>query len=131
MQAYRPFCFIHKIMELAQKKSKATAIANSIFLIVLNLVLMSGFAYLTMDSEANMNSRIAACLLSFFVPIFIVFKTQNMNGIERMLKYGGGLIAHIIMAWIIVGFPTAFVSGLIPCLTISLAILFYGKELAA
>jgi len=115
-------------MERLQKKSIGTTIVNVFFLIVLNLVLMSIIGYLTLDSEANFNSRIGASLLSFFIPIFIVYKTNNMSGLERMLKFGIGFIAYIILTLIMVGFPQGFLSWLLPCLVLALATLFYGKE---
>jgi hypothetical protein len=117
-------------MEQAQKKSLGSIIVNGFFLIVLNIVLISIIGYLTLDSEANFNSRIAAFLLSFFIPIFIVLKTRNMSGLERMLKFGFGFIFYIISALIMVRFPQTLVTGLIPCLLIALATLYYGKEVA-
>jgi len=85
-------------MEQAQKKSIGAIIVNGFFLVVLNIVLMMIIGYLTLDSEANINSRIGAYLLSFFIPVFIVLKTRNMNGLERMLKFGFGFIFYIILA---------------------------------
>jgi len=115
-------------MEQAQKKSIGAFIVNGFFLIVLNIVLMMIIGYLTLDSEANMNSRIGAFLLSFFIPIFIVLKTKNMGGLERMIKFGFGFIFYIITALIMVRFPDTLLTGLIPCLVIALATLYYGKE---
>jgi len=115
-------------MEQAQKKSVAVIIVNGFFLILLNIVLMMIIGYLTLDSEANINSRIGAYLLSFFIPIFIVLKTKNMGGLERMLKFGFGFIFYIGMALIMVPFPATLLTGLIPCLVIALATLYYGKE---
>ena len=115
-------------MEQAQKKSVAVIIVNGFFLFVLNVVLMMIIGYLTLDSEANINSRIGAYLLSFFIPIFIVLKTKNMGGLERMLKFGFGFIFYIISALIMVRFPETLLTGLIPCLVIALATLYYGKE---
>ena len=115
-------------MEQAQKKSIGAIIVNGFFLVVLNIVLMMVIGYLTLDSEANINSRIGAYLLSFFIPVFIVLKTRNMNGLERMLKFGFGFIFYIILALIMVSFPQTLVTGLIPCLVVALATLYYGKE---
>jgi len=115
-------------MEQAQKKSIGPIIVNGFFLVVLNIVLMMIIGYLTLDSEANINSRIGAYLLSFFIPVFIVLKTRNMNGLERMLKFGFGFIFYIILALIMVSFPQTLVTGLIPCLVVALATLYYGKE---
>ncbi len=52
--------------------------------------------FLTLDSNANINSRIGALLLSFFIPFFIVLLTQQMNGLERMLKFGTGFLFYIV-----------------------------------
>jgi transcriptional regulator with XRE-family HTH domain len=118
---------------IGEKQSKIKAIINiginAIFLIVLNIILMSIIGYLTLDSEANINSRIGAFLLSFFIPFFIVFKTPRMNGIERMLKFGTGLIAYIIIALLSIKYQATITTGLIPCLLIALGVLFYGKKL--
>ena len=116
-------------MELLQKKSIATYIVHGFFLVILNIVLMTIVGYLTLDSEANFNSRIGGALLSFFIPIFIVYKTKNMSALERMLKFGSGYVVYIILLLIMVGLPHAFTTWLLPCLILSLATLFYGKEI--
>jgi len=116
-------------MELLREKPIASVIVKAIFLIALNVVLMTIIGYLTLDSNANNNSRIGAYLLSFFIPVFIVFKTAKMTGIERMLKFGFGFIAYIILAFISLKFPATILTGLVPCLLISLGVLFYGKKL--
>jgi hypothetical protein len=116
-------------MELIQKKSKATIIINALFLVVLQVILMLITGFLTLDSEANINSRIGAFLLSFFIPFFISLKTQHMTAPERLFKFGTGYIFYIILALIMIPLSAALQTGLIPCLIISLAVLFYGKEL--
>ncbi|MCF8243643.1 MAG: hypothetical protein K9J37_04515 [Saprospiraceae bacterium] len=116
-------------MELIKSKSISIAIVNVVFLIILNLVLAFVIGYLTLDSAANLNSRIGAALLSFFIPYFIVAKTKEMSGLERMLKFGTGFIIYIIAALIMVGFPVAFGVWLLPCLVVALGILFYGEKL--
>lgn len=115
-------------MELINKKTIGAIIVNGFFLIVLNIVLMLIIGFLTLDSEANTNSRIGAFLLSFFIPFFISLKTKNMHGLERLLKFGIGFIAYIIIALIMLPFPATLVTGLIPCLIIALAVLYYGKD---
>lgn len=112
-----------------RKKTSINIIINATFLIPLNIVLMSIIGYLTLDSEANLNSRVGAFLLSFFIPFFIVFKTQKMSGIERMLKFGIGFIVYIIIAFFSIKYQATILTGLIPCLIICLGILYYGKEL--
>lgn len=104
-------------------------IVNGLFLVALNMVLMGIIGFLTLDSNANINSRFGGYLISIFLPIFIVLLTKKMNGIERMLKFGFGYIIYFLLVLITHGFPTGFVTGLFPCLLISLSVLYFGNEL--
>jgi transcriptional regulator with XRE-family HTH domain len=104
-------------------------IVNGLFLVALNLVLMGIIGFLTLDSNANMNSRFGGILISIFLPIFIVLLTEKMNGMERMLKFGFGYIVYFILVMITQGFPVGFITGLFPCLLLSLSVLYFGQEL--
>jgi|SRR5690606_25260829 len=114
-------------------KSIGSLVVNTIFLILLNLFLMSIIGFLTLDSNANINSVIGAFLLSFFIPFFIVLITEKMNALERMLKFGTGFFAYIVMLMIVQGFQDGFriglKTGLFLCLIISVGVLYYGKTL--
>lgn len=112
-----------------QKKSITEIIANIIFLLVFNIVLLSLTGYFTLDVNANLNSRVAAYLLSVFIPFFIVLKTDKMKPTERTMKFGIGYMYYLISSMIIIGIPTSFVTGLLPNLLISLAVLFYGNDI--
>ena len=114
-------------MELTQKKSIGLIIGDVIFLIVFNIVLMCIIGFMTLDSRANNNSRLGAFLLSFFIPIFLVFLSRKMNGLERMIKFGTGFIVYLILGFISLRLPDFIFTGLLPCLIISLGILFYGN----
>lgn len=118
-----------KEKDQTKNNSLETKIVNVFFLIVLNLTLMAVVGYLTLDSEANINSRLGAVLLSFFIPLFIVQKTEKLNGIKRLLKFGSGYLIYLILVIISPGIPKAFVCGLIPCLIVSMAVLYFGKAL--
>lgn len=109
-----------------KKPNYGEILINYFFLIIINLTLMGIIGFMTLDSEANLNTRFAGILVSFFIPIFIVFKTKRMNKLERILKFGSGFFVYITTSIIIVGFPMAFVSGLLLCLAISLLTLYYG-----
>lgn len=104
---------------------------NLVFYILLNLILMFMIGYLTLDSEANFNSRIGAFLLSFFVPIFIVFLTPLMSKKERVLKFGIGYFSYIVMLLSIQGIRQGLQSGirtgLFFCLLIAIGVLYYGN----
>lgn len=106
-----------------------TKIVNGLFLLVLNMLLMGIIGFLTLDSAANMNSMFGGFLISFFLPFFIVTLTKKMSGMERMLKFGFGYIAYFILSMIIIGFPTGFVTGLFPCLFISVSVLYFGNDI--
>ncbi len=119
---------ISKFKHTKVKRNYGELFFRYFFLIIINMVLMGIIGWMTLDSEANLNTRFAGLLLSFFIPIFIVFMTKNLNKTERLLKFGSGLFLYIILSIIIVGFPTAFVTGLLVCLSIALLTLFYGDN---
>lgn len=118
-------------IERNKGKFIGSLIVNGVFLVLLNLLLMSIIGFLTLDSNANINSRIGALLLSFFIPFFIVQLTQKMNALERMLKFGTGFLVYIILLLIVQGFQKGFIgglrTGLFLCLIISIGVLYYGK----
>lgn len=111
------------------KKSVGIKIVNGLFLLAMNLMLMGIIGFLTLDSNANMNSVFGGFLLSIFLPFFIVVLTKKMNGLERMLKFGFGYIVYFVLVMVLHGFSTGFVTGLFPCLLISLSVLYFGNEL--
>ncbi|MFD0990976.1 helix-turn-helix domain-containing protein [Mariniflexile jejuense] len=121
------------INKIEQNKGEfiGSLIVNGIFLVLLNLFLMLIIGFLTLDSNANINSRIGALLLSFFIPFFIVLLTQKMNAFERMLKFGTGFLVYIILLLVVQGFREGFGigfrTGLFLCLIISVGVLYYGK----
>lgn len=116
-------------LTLKPVKPIGNLIMEGFFLVVFNLVLMGIIGFLTLDSEANLNSRFAGVVISFFLPFFLVYKTRNMAGFERTLKFGSGLILYIGLVWFLHGFPLGFTSLLFPCLTIALTVLYYGNYL--
>lgn len=104
-------------------------ILNSAFLVVLNLILMGIIGFLTLDSNANFNSLIGGYLISILLPLFLVLVSKNTNPLLRILKFGIGYILYFVLVCINLGFQTGFVSGLFPCLFISLSILYFGERL--
>ncbi|NRD22361.1 helix-turn-helix transcriptional regulator [Winogradskyella litoriviva] len=112
-----------------REKNIGTKIINGLFLLALNLVLIGIIGFLTLDSNANMNSVFGGFLLSIFLPFFIVTLTKKMNAMERMLKFGFGYIGYFVLVIAKHGFPTGFVTGLFPCLLISLSVLYFGNEI--
>lgn len=101
---------------------------NILFLIILNIAIMSIFGYLTLDSRANLNSKCAGVLLSFFMPAFIVWYTPHLSGLMRLLKFGFGMIVYFFATLFIVGFAEGWISMLFVCIPVFLAVLFYGEQ---
>lgn len=120
------------IEELLENKIKTKPIGEKItswvFLLALNLLLMTTFGYLLIDSNANWNSRLGGLLLSFFIPITIVNFTIKMSGFERMIKFGFGFMIYIVLSIYMIGIQNAIIL-LIPFLLIFLVILNYGNQL--
>lgn len=114
---------------VASKPNQIELIINYSFLAMINLTLMGIIGWTTLGSEDHLISKFAGFLLSFFIPIFIVFLTNNMSKTERLLKFGSGFLLYIILSIIMVGFPGAFISGLLPCLSLCLITLFYGGKI--
>lgn len=112
-----------------RKSALVQTFVNALFLIVLNFIIISIFGYLTIDSNSTINSKIGAVLLSFFISIFIVFKTPHFNKIERLLKFGIGLLVYTIIIFSKISFPALVMTGLLPSLIIVLGTLFYGEGL--
>ena len=94
------------------KKSLITYIGSlivkGVFLVLLNLLLISIIGFLTLDSNANGNSRVGALLLSFFIPFFIVMLTQKMNALERLMKFGTGYFFYVFFLLFVQGFRDGF-----------------------
>ena len=114
-----------------EENKGGSIIINGVFLVLLNLLLILTIALLVLDS--NMNSKIGAFLLSFFIPFFIVVFTQKMNALERMVKFGVSFLVYIIARMIINGFQyelrIGLGSGLFFCVIILIGILYYGKNI--
>ncbi len=114
---------------ILSSKSVGNKITNSFFLLILNLILMGIISYLTLSNSSTLNSKFGGLLVSIFLPFFIVFLTKKMTGLERMLKFGTGYIILFFIVTFKAGFSQGFVTGLFPCLLISLSVLYYGYEL--
>jgi len=113
--------------KLQSRTDVRVKLIEGVFLVVLNLIFSSIFGYLMAAMGANFNSRLGAFLLSFFIPIFIVRLTQKMTGLARMLKFGTGFIVYMAMI-LILDIPRGLETGLLPCLVISLSVLYFGKK---
>lgn len=113
-----------------RKKVSINTVFSWFFVFILNIVIVIIFGYLTIDSNASLNSKFGAILLSFFIPIFVVFQTLSTNKIERVIKFGFGLCIYTIVISTKISFPTLALTGLLPSLVIYLGALFYGSKLA-
>lgn len=109
------------------------SLVNAAFLVLLNLLFMLTVGYLTLDSNANFNSRVGGVIVSFLVPLFIVFLTQKMGDLARLLKFGLVFLAYAVVLILVQGFPVGFYAGtstgLFLCILIWIAVLFYGNRM--
>ncbi len=117
-----------QIKDEAQKKPWHELLAGYLFLIPLNIVLMIVPGYLCLHLDATTNSRVGAVLLGFFIPWFVVSKTRQTAATLRLLKYGAGYMAYIVIALIQIGFIRSIGTFLLPVLLLSLAVLYYGDR---
>ncbi len=123
---------IEDIIEQTNDSDKSTLILKSInilFIVIINILIITIFGFLTIDLNSNMNSKVAAIVLSFFLTFFIVYKTQKISKLNRLLKFGIGLFFYTILISTKVSFPSLLMTGLLPSLLIVLGTLFYGDEL--
>lgn len=124
---------IKKISNVEKSKSTLADIINLIYLILLNLLLMFIIGSMTLSSDATITSKIGGLLLSIFIPLYIVSLTKKMPASERVLKFGLGFIAYILLLFLFQGLENGtragIKSGLFLCLIIAIATLFYGKKL--
>lgn len=116
-------------MEQLRRMPLVVKLINWFYLAVLNVILMSLIGFLTIDSAANMNSRIGAYLLSALIPYFIVTQTKGKTALERTLKFGFGFMAYIVLALVMVDIPYLLHCGLLPCLLIAIGILYAGNKI--
>ena len=108
------------------------SIINFLFLIIANFLIILIIGFLTLDSDANLNSRIGALLLSFLIPIFITIFTPRLNRFHRFLKYGSGLICYSIFIFLIHGLSGIRIeirTGILLCTILFLSLLYYGDKI--
>lgn len=96
---------------------------------IFNIFFMMLVGYLTIDSFANSNSRVGALLICFLLPIFIVTRTLNLSGRQRVFRYGTGLIVYFIISIILhgVGLNMLF-NAFYPCLILAVSVLLIGSK---
>jgi transcriptional regulator with XRE-family HTH domain len=117
--------------QLSENKTMTSYIINGIFLILLNILIVETIGYLTLPNEANTNSKVGAILLSFFIPLFIVHFTQKIRATQRLLKFGIGFAAYLLLLICVQGFiggcRIGFRSWIFSCILIFIGVLFYGE----
>lgn len=110
-------------------KKVINKVITTLFLFVLNLTLIAITGYLTLDINANANSRFGGLLLSIAIPYIVVGFTQNLNGAVRLLKFGLGYFAYFIFILASNGLKVGLLTFLFPCLFLSIATLYFGNYL--
>ncbi|MGB0837425.1 MAG: hypothetical protein ACPGRE_04945 [Flavobacteriaceae bacterium] len=90
---------------------------------------MAGFGYLTIDYNANLNSRAAALVLSIIMPLVLSLMTTNMSSFERLFKLGSGMLIYAIIVLFQIGIPLGFKSTLLIVIFLFETFLYFGKEI--
>jgi transcriptional regulator with XRE-family HTH domain len=90
-----------------------SGLMNLVGLILLNFGIVFIFGYLTMDSNANMNSLFGAFLLSLIMPFVICFFTTSLSKEERLVKYGLGSWLYVLAFVVIHGPLVVIAKGLL------------------
>ncbi len=104
---------------------------NFLFLALLNLLYVLILGFMTMDSNANWNSRLGALFLSFFISIFFAYQTPNVSGLKRMFMFGSGLYVYLILAMFQPGLRVFIPTLLWGCIIVAEVVLFYGNDLTS
>jgi transcriptional regulator with XRE-family HTH domain len=100
-----------------------------LMLVCVNLILTGIIGFLTLDSGANLNSRLASLPLSFFLSASIVFLTPGLRAETRLTRFGSGYGFYLLLTLIIHGFPVSWITCLFPSLIIATLTLYYGNRL--
>lgn len=124
-----------------EKRAKITQITSLIitifFLIILNFALATFVGYTNLRGLTTTAGNVAGFLLCFFIPHFIVQCTKEMNGAERLLKFGAGYLLYFSVIVVLMFFKenpwNAFLelikTGFLICLILAMSVLYYGKQI--
>lgn len=118
---------LKKTNNLGNKIGKS--IATLLFFGLINCFIMAGFGYLTIDYNANLNSRAAALVLSIIMPLVLSLMTTNMSSFERLFKLGSGMLIYAIIVLFQIGIPLGFKSTLLIVIFLFETFLYFGKEI--
>lgn len=97
--------------------------------IVINVLIVFILGYLTIDSEANGNSRIGALLISALLPYTIYRSTESWNRKRRFFIYGVGVCVYLFVGVLKVGLYHMWNSTFIPCCVSYLVFLFLSDRI--
>ncbi len=117
----------------SSKKHFGNYIMDFLMYASINILLMLAIGLFTLDSFATFYTRIAAVLLSFFIPYFIVSQTLHLKQLTRFLRYGLGYVIYVVLLFAFQGFEKGFFAGFgkgfFFCILISVFTLYYGDSL--
>lgn len=135
---YKTICHILELNFSGKKANEkaqfylATAgkwITEAFMLLLINLATVSIVGYLTLDSHANTNSKVACYIIAVILPLLVISFTSKMNRYSRFFYFSSGLLLYAIAASVHPGIPEAFVTGLLPAILLFCAVLYFGHSL--
>ncbi len=99
--------------------------------ILFNLGWMMGLGTLTLDSFATFYTKVCAVIFSILLPLAINSYWPSLSRGERSLRFGGGLVTYFFLALVAIPFTDFLSSMLLPCLIVSMSLLWWGVRLPA
>ena len=86
--------------------------------IVVNVLIVLVLGYLTIDSQANGNSRLAAIIISVLLPYTVFRSTEEWSRKRRFFIYGTGVCVYLFVGTMKAGLYHMWFSVFIPtCLS--------------
>jgi len=114
-------------MKTLARKSSLKLVLKIISYSVINIFLAFLYGYLTIDILANTNSRTGAMILSILIPLYIIEKTANFTGMERLVKFGSGLILYAVAGILLHGVNILVTTTFLPAVLLTLLLLYFWE----
>ena len=93
-----------------------------------NILVAALYGYLTIEVFANANSRIGALALSIVLPLLVIAKTPSFSRLERLTKFGSGLILYAIIGIVVQDVQVLFSTMFLPAIFLTTGLLYFGRN---
>ena len=113
-------------MQLTHTTKTADKAIQLFFLVLLNLLLVLIIGFLTVDSFANLNSRVGGILLSVLLPMVVIYRTPGLSRLDRTFRFGMGFLLYALIILFKAGLATTVTTMVGPCMLMAMSTLYYG-----